>query len=81
MKKKERFENFIEEKVKESREAKHHLEREIEEIKRKVEDLNKVESMEQPESECHNLRLKWLDSTESKLRQRRGSLSARFVLR
>ena len=68
LKKKNKLEKFIEEQVSESRKAKHQLEKEILEMKGKIEDLSKVDKVdrvEQPESQ--NLRLKWLESIESRI--------------
>ena len=64
LKKKNKLENFMEEQVSKSRKAKDQLEREILAIKGKIEDLSKVESVQQPES---SLRLKWLESIESRI--------------
>ena len=66
--KKRELENLIEEKVRESKDARDQLERDIERVKSKLEGLSKVET-EQPASlgEGDNLRLKWLESLESKI--------------
>ena len=65
LRKKNSLENFIEEKVNESRDAKDQLEREIKEIKIKISSLSTVERMP-PES--NNLKLKWLmESIESRI--------------
>ena len=62
------MENLIEEKVRESKDARDQLERDIERVKNKLESLSKVET-EQPASlgEGDNLRLKWLESLEIKI--------------
>ena len=66
--KKRELENLIEEKVRESKDARDQLEREIERVKNKLEGLSNVETaLVQPASlgEGDNLRLKWLESIES----------------
>ena len=65
---KKELEDLIEEKVRESKDARDQLERDIERVKSKLEGLSKVET-EQPASlgEGDNLRLKWLESLESKI--------------
>ena len=65
MEKKERLENFIEQKVMENKEAKYQLEREIEQLQRKIEDFGKAKMGEKPES--NNLNLEWLESVERKI--------------
>ena len=71
LKKKKSLENFIEEKVSESKEAKDQLEKEIEDIKTKIGDLSKVGSV-QPESP--NLKLKWLESIEIRIEAEKKEL-------
>ena len=65
MKKKERLENFIEQKVREGKDAKYQLEREIEELQTKIEGFGKAQVREEPES--NNLNLEWLESIERKI--------------
>ena len=50
--KKHRLEKFIEEKVSKNREARDHLERALEEIKTKMEDLSKVATTRKPQLEA-----------------------------
>ena len=76
--KKHRLEKFIEEKVSKNREARDHLERALEEIKTKMEDLSKVESVQQPESP--NLKLILLESIESKIEAKEKELECPVCL-
>ena len=81
VKKKNKLENFIEEQVSKSRKAKHQVEREILEIKGRMEDLSKVDKVErvqQPESQ--NLRLKWLESIESRIENEEKELECPICL-
>ena len=67
---KKELEDLIEEKVRESKDARDQLEREIERVKNKLEGLSNVKTaLVQPASlgEGDNLRLKWLESLESKI--------------
>ena len=67
---KKELEDLIEEKVRESKDARDQLEREIERVKNKLEGLSNVETaLVQPASlgEGDNLRLKWLESLEIKI--------------
>ena len=79
LKKKNKLENFIEEQVGKSRKAKHELEREILDIKRKLEDLSKANSTveERPEG---SLRLKWLESIESRIENEEKELECPICL-
>ena len=63
--KKNGLENFIDEEVRESKNAKDQLERAIEELKTKLESLGKAEIRLEPET--NNSNLKWLESIESKI--------------
>ena len=76
--KKQRLEKFIEEKVSKNWEARYHLERALEEIKTKMEDLSKVESVQQPESP--NLKLILLESIESKIEAKEKELECPVCL-
>ena len=68
----------MEEQVSKSRKAKDLLEREILEIKEKIEDLSKVESLQQqPES---SLKLKWLESIESRIEMEEKELECPVCL-
>ena len=72
LKMKNSLENFIEAKVSESKVAKDQLEREIEEIKIKMDDLNKFE---RTAPECNNLKAKWLlESIESRIEAEKKEL-------
>ena len=63
--KKNGLENFIDEEVRESKNAKDQLERAIEELRTKLESHGKAEIRLEPET--NNLNLKWLESIESKI--------------
>ena len=79
LKEKHRLENLIEEKVSESKDAKFQLEREIEDLKRRIENANKAEIM-QLDSESHNLRLQWLESIESRIETEEKELECSVCL-
>ena len=63
--KKNGLENFIDEEVRESKNAKDQLERAIEELRTKLESRGKAEIRLEPET--NNSKLKWLESIESKI--------------
>ena len=79
LKEKHRLENLIEEKVSESKGAKFQLEREIEDLKRRIENVNKLEVV-QLDSESHNLRLQWLESIESRIETEERELECSVCL-
>merc|ERR1712126_664718 len=78
-KKKNKLENFMEEHVGKNRKAKNELEREILEIKGKIEGLRKVNKRveEQPES---RLRVKWLESIENRIEMEEKELECPVCL-
>ena len=71
--KKHKLEKFIEDKVNENKHAKKQVERELKEIKTKIDDLSNIENVE-PESKSHNLNLQWLESIERKIEAKEKEL-------
>ena len=80
LKKKHALEKFIEEKVTENKQAKKQLERELEEIKAKIDDLGKIEHVEPESEERENLNLKWLESIQRKIEAKQKELECPVCL-
>ena len=78
--KKHRLEKFIDEKVSENKAAKKQLERELEEIKSKMNDLSKVRSMQDLESHKNPWLMLMLDSIERKIEAKEKELECPVCL-
>ena len=78
--KKHRLEKFIEERVSENKEAKDQLERELKDIKTKMDDLSKVESLLQPESHNTPWPALMLESVERKIEAKEKELECPVCL-
>ena len=80
LKKKRQLENYIDEKMKENMAAKSQLKRELAEIKTKMDDLSKVESLLQPESHNTPWPALMLESIEKKIKAKEKELECPVCL-
>ena len=80
LKKKRKLENYIDEKMKENMAAKSQLKRELAEIKTKMDDLSKVESLLQPESHNTPWPVLMLESIEKKIEAKEKELECPVCL-